>query len=153
VAASERRADDVRLAELLVVLSLGADLGTASRWEHALRQCGLAMRIGERLGLSAGERRREPSYVDWRWRVTPEADGARVTVEWTGHPKTSWRRLLLARMRRTQLHREVRASLDAVASRITPGTGRQDRGTARSSGQWSRCPPAVPGPSLDFARA
>jgi HD-GYP domain-containing protein (c-di-GMP phosphodiesterase class II) len=45
----------VRLAELLVVLSLGADLGMGQPMEHALRQCVLALRIGEQLGLSDGD--------------------------------------------------------------------------------------------------
>jgi HD-GYP domain-containing protein (c-di-GMP phosphodiesterase class II) len=56
VAASHSRAEDVRLSELLVVLSLGADLGMGQPMEHALRQCVLALRIGERLGMSAAER-------------------------------------------------------------------------------------------------
>ncbi len=46
----------MRLAELLVVLSLGADLGMGQPMEHALRQCVLALRIGERLGLSDDDR-------------------------------------------------------------------------------------------------
>ena len=46
----------MRLSELLVVLSLGADLGMGQPMEHALRQCVLALRIGERLGMSAAER-------------------------------------------------------------------------------------------------
>jgi hypothetical protein len=49
-------AEDVRLSELLVVLSLGADLGMGQPMEHALRQCALALRMGERLGLSADGR-------------------------------------------------------------------------------------------------
>jgi len=56
VAASHSSAEDVRLSELLVVLSLGADLGMGQPMEHALRQCVLALRIGERLGMSAAER-------------------------------------------------------------------------------------------------
>ncbi len=46
----------MRLPELLVMLSLGADLGMGQPMEHALRQCVLALRIGERLGMSAAER-------------------------------------------------------------------------------------------------
>ena len=30
-----------------------------------------------------------PSYVVWRWSVALDPGGARVTVEWTGHPKRS----------------------------------------------------------------
>jgi HD-GYP domain-containing protein (c-di-GMP phosphodiesterase class II) len=42
---------EVRLAELLTVLALGADLGMGQPLDHAMRQCVLASRIGERLGL------------------------------------------------------------------------------------------------------
>ena len=43
---------EVRLAELLSVLALGADLGMGQPLDHAMRQCVLASRIGDRLGLS-----------------------------------------------------------------------------------------------------
>ncbi|HEX3929344.1 MAG TPA: HD domain-containing phosphohydrolase [Nocardioides sp.] len=46
----------VRLAELLAVLSLGADLGMGQPMEHAMRQCLIALRLGERVGLSEEER-------------------------------------------------------------------------------------------------
>lgn len=48
--------DDVRLAELLAVLSLGADLGMGQPMEHAMRQCVIALRIGELLGLTEDDR-------------------------------------------------------------------------------------------------
>ena len=41
----------VRLAELIGTLSLATDLGTAQPFEHAMRTCILAMRLGEALGL------------------------------------------------------------------------------------------------------
>ena len=41
----------VRLAELLGVLSLVSDLGMGLPMEHALRQCLIAMRLADRLGL------------------------------------------------------------------------------------------------------
>jgi HD-GYP domain-containing protein (c-di-GMP phosphodiesterase class II) len=56
VAESHSSAEDARLSELLVMLSLGADLGMGQPMEHALRQCALALRIGERLALSAADR-------------------------------------------------------------------------------------------------
>ena len=46
----------VRLAELLGVLALGADLGMGQPMEHALAQCLLSLRIGERLGLEDEQR-------------------------------------------------------------------------------------------------
>jgi HD-GYP domain-containing protein (c-di-GMP phosphodiesterase class II) len=49
-------AEPVKLAELLAVLALGADLGMNQPMEHAMAQCLLSLRIGERLGLGNGER-------------------------------------------------------------------------------------------------
>jgi len=43
--------DRVRLAELVAALSLGVDLGFGQPMEHVLRQCLIALRIAERLGL------------------------------------------------------------------------------------------------------
>jgi hypothetical protein len=61
-----------------------------------------------------------PSFVVWRWSVALDPGGARVTVEWTGYPKTFWRRLLLARIRRRQLRSEASASLHALAYHLAP---------------------------------
>jgi HD-GYP domain-containing protein (c-di-GMP phosphodiesterase class II) len=46
----------VRLAELVAALSLGIDLGFGQPMEHVLRQCLIALRLGECLGLSDAER-------------------------------------------------------------------------------------------------
>src|SRR4051812_16395903 len=46
----------VRLAELVALMSLGADLGLGQPMEHALHQCLMALRIGERLGLDQQQR-------------------------------------------------------------------------------------------------
>jgi HD-GYP domain-containing protein (c-di-GMP phosphodiesterase class II) len=46
----------VRLAELVAVLSLASDLGMGQPMEHAMRQCLIAMRLGDRLGLNEDER-------------------------------------------------------------------------------------------------
>lgn len=52
-----------------------------------------------------------PSYALWSWQVEPSGAGSRLTVTWTAHPRTFWRKLLLARLRRPVLADEVRASL------------------------------------------
>ena len=49
-------AEGVRLAELLAVLSLGADLGIYLRMEHVLRQSLIALRLGELLGFDEAAR-------------------------------------------------------------------------------------------------
>ncbi len=46
----------VRLAELVAALSLGVDLGFGQPMEHVLRQCLIAVRMAERLGLDDAER-------------------------------------------------------------------------------------------------
>src|SRR5271154_2057717 len=46
----------VRLAELVAALSLGVDLGFGQPMEHVLRQCLIALRLAERIGLSEAER-------------------------------------------------------------------------------------------------
>ena len=46
----------VRLAELIAALSLGVDLGFGQPMEHVLRQCLIALRLAERVGLDEEER-------------------------------------------------------------------------------------------------
>ena len=47
---------ELRLAELLGVLSFGADLGMGQPMDHVLRQCVIALRLADRLGLEDSER-------------------------------------------------------------------------------------------------
>src|SRR5436309_16009470 len=46
----------VRLAELVAALSLGVDLGFGQPMEHVLRQCLIALRLAERVGLDEEQR-------------------------------------------------------------------------------------------------
>jgi HD-GYP domain-containing protein (c-di-GMP phosphodiesterase class II) len=46
----------VRLAELVAALSLGVDLGFGQPMEHVLRQCLIALRLADRVGLDDEER-------------------------------------------------------------------------------------------------
>src|SRR5262245_64699956 len=46
----------VRLAELVAARSLGVDLGFGQPMEHVLRQCLIALRLAERVGLGEGDR-------------------------------------------------------------------------------------------------
>src|SRR5258705_6798321 len=50
----------VRLAELMAALSLGIDLGFGQPMEHVLRQCLIALRLADRMGLD--ERTRAVVY-------------------------------------------------------------------------------------------
>jgi HD-GYP domain-containing protein (c-di-GMP phosphodiesterase class II) len=47
---------EVRLAELVAALSLGVDLGFGQPMEHVLRECMIALRLADRLGLEDAER-------------------------------------------------------------------------------------------------
>jgi HD-GYP domain-containing protein (c-di-GMP phosphodiesterase class II)/DNA-binding CsgD family transcriptional regulator len=47
---------DVRLAELVAALSLGVDLGFGQPMEHVLRECMIALRLADRIGLDETER-------------------------------------------------------------------------------------------------
>jgi len=48
--------DKVRLAELVAALSLGVDLGFGQPMEHVLRECTIALRLADRIGLNDAER-------------------------------------------------------------------------------------------------
>jgi HD-GYP domain-containing protein (c-di-GMP phosphodiesterase class II) len=48
---NEPRTGQVRLAELVAALSLGIDLGFGQPMEHVLRQCLIALRLAEHVGL------------------------------------------------------------------------------------------------------
>jgi HD-GYP domain-containing protein (c-di-GMP phosphodiesterase class II)/DNA-binding CsgD family transcriptional regulator len=47
---------EVRLAELVAALSLGVDLGFGQPMEHVLRQCLIALKLADRIGLEETER-------------------------------------------------------------------------------------------------
>lgn len=49
-------APQVRLAELVGTLSLGTDLGLGQPLEHVLRECLIALRLAERMGLDESKR-------------------------------------------------------------------------------------------------
>src|SRR5207249_1168664 len=48
--------EQIRLAELVAALSLGVDLGFGQPMEHVLRQCLIALRLAERVGLDEEQR-------------------------------------------------------------------------------------------------
>jgi HD-GYP domain-containing protein (c-di-GMP phosphodiesterase class II) len=53
---SSAEGERVRLAELVAALSLGIDLGFGQPMEHVLRQCLIALRLAERIGLDEDAR-------------------------------------------------------------------------------------------------
>jgi uncharacterized protein YndB with AHSA1/START domain len=73
-------------------------------------------RIGLRFSYRSSTDDANPSYVQWAWQVSPREGGSTLTVAWSAHPATFWRRLVLARVRRPVLAREVRASLGRIGA-------------------------------------
>jgi hypothetical protein len=67
-----------------------------------------------------------PSFVLWSWHVAPAGDGSILSVTWAVHPRTFWRKLLLARVRRGFLAAEVRGSLAGLETYLA------GRGAART---------------------
>lgn len=61
-----------------------------------------------------------PSYATWTWDLTPTADGTQVDVTWEANPKTAFRQLLAAPIRRRMLEREVATSLDRLRRIVEP---------------------------------
>ncbi len=60
-----------------------------------------------------------PSYADWDWTVQPDGPDAKVIVSVDLQPITFWRKHLLVRLRRPSLHKEMQASLVALATDLS----------------------------------
>jgi HD-GYP domain-containing protein (c-di-GMP phosphodiesterase class II) len=72
----------VRLAELVAALSLGIDLGFGQPMEHVLRQCLIALRLAEAIGLD-GEQRADVYYTALLVNVGCHTD-AHEQAKWFG---------------------------------------------------------------------
>ena len=72
----------VRLAELVAALSLGVDLGFGQPMEHVLRQCLIALRLADRIGLG-DEARADVYYTALLVNVGCHAD-AHEQAKWFG---------------------------------------------------------------------
>ena len=91
----------------------------APRWNSRSR----VVELDPEAGRFAYESRTEdgnPSFALWTWELASVEGGTDVTVRWDGNPKTFWRNVLFSRIRRGQLDKEVRASLDALAGALVP---------------------------------
>lgn len=93
--------------------AMGSSWNSRSRVDEHDRE---ALRFAYRSQSDDGN----PSFARWTWQIAGDPAGARVTVDWELHPKTFWRRVLLARIRHRQLPREVRASIQAAARLANP---------------------------------
>jgi HD-GYP domain-containing protein (c-di-GMP phosphodiesterase class II) len=72
----------IRLAELVAALSLGIDLGFGQPMEHVLRQCLIALRLAEAIGLD-GEQRADVYYTALLVNVGCHTD-AHEQAKWFG---------------------------------------------------------------------
>src|SRR6476620_8591823 len=147
----------VRLAELVAALSLGIDLGFGQPMEHVLRQCLIALRLGEAIGLD-GEQRADIYYTALLVNVGCHTD-AHEQAKWFGddiavkaikydhHPRSI--RMTTTSLRKMgaglpPLHR-FRLGLEFAISghREVSGMIEHHAAIAQSMGQQLRLSPAV----------
>ena len=83
-----------RLAELVAALSLGIDLGFGQPMEHVLRQCLIALRLAEGIGLDEQERATLARAAGQRWLE----DGRRVRIALPPTPGTDFADVLAGRV-------------------------------------------------------
>jgi hypothetical protein len=104
--------EHVRLAELVAALSLGVDLGFGQPMEHVLRQCRIALRLAEHIGLDEVERS-TVYYTALLVNVGCHAD-AHEQAKWFGDDIA---------LKSTKYDHELRKLRSAVASLRLLGSG------------------------------
>ena len=119
----------IRLAELVAALSLGIDLGFGQPMEHVLRQCLIALRLAERIGLD--EQTSARSSTTPRSSSTSAATPTRTSRR-SGSATTS--RSSRGSTTTSSEHRGVASGAAAASARATR------RCTASASGSSSRSP-------------
>ena len=103
---------DVRLAELVAALSLGVDLGFGQPMEHVLRECMIALRLADRIGLEEGERS-TVYYTALLVNVGCHAD-AHEQAKWFGDDIA---------LKSTKYERDFRSKRAAAATMALVGSG------------------------------
>jgi DNA-binding CsgD family transcriptional regulator len=123
----------IRLAELLGVLSFGADLGMGQPMEHVLRQCLISLRLAERMGLDEADQEvvYYTSLLAW---VGCHID-AYEQAKWFGDDmalKTDFRHADFGAVT-ARPHRPARSAGEAAAQlRAEARAGRMDSGAAEA---------------------
>src|SRR5262245_50472382 len=102
----------VRLAELVAALALWVDLGFGQPMEHVLRQCVIALRLAERLGLD-DEARKAVYYTALLSNVGSHVDAHEQAI-WFGDDIA-----LKSRRYAPEFHGELRASLAGIGASST----------------------------------
>ena len=108
------------VVELPAVLEVGSEwlveiAAMHTHWQSRSRVIDID-RAGGRFAYRSQTVDGNPSYAEWRWHLTPAADGrgTDVAVEVDVRPKTFWRRYLLSTLRRRGLDAAVHESLTAL---------------------------------------
>ena len=118
----------VRLAELVAALSLGIDLGFGQPMEHVLRQCLIALRLAERIGLDE-QTRGAVYYTALLVNVGCHSD-AHEQAKWFGDDIA---------LKSGKYDHEFRSVRGAAAGRAPHRRRATRRCTASGSGSSSRC--------------
>jgi HD-GYP domain-containing protein (c-di-GMP phosphodiesterase class II)/DNA-binding CsgD family transcriptional regulator len=103
---------EVRLAELVAALSLGVDLGFGQPMEHVLRECMIALRLAERVGLEESDRS-TVYYTALLVNVGCHAD-AHEQAKWFGDDIA---------LKSTKYERDFRSKRAAAATMALVGSG------------------------------
>ena len=115
-------------AELVAALSLGIDLGFGQPMEHVLRQCLIALRLAERVGLDE-QTRAAVYYTALLVNVGCHTD-AHEQAKWFGDDialKADKYDLRAARRAQTAADRDAAARLRAAAAAPVPASGSSSR--------------------------
>ena len=124
----DQRREPVRLAEIVAALSLGIDLGFGQPMEHVLRQCRIALRISELVGLD--EQTRSSIYYS--------ALLVNVGCHTDAHEQAYWFGDDIA-MKATKYDAEPFSAADMVDDAPDARLRRARRCTGCESGSTSRC--------------
>jgi hypothetical protein len=140
-----------RLVELVAALSLGVDLGFGQPMEHVLRQCMIALRLAERIGLDEAQRS-VVYYTALLINVGCHSD-AHEQAKWfgddIGSSSTHWQRMGRSMLWQTGSTARENASHASTSPTVTAITGSAWRGrfSASPAPSVSRPRPFSPGQS------
>lgn len=115
-------------AEIVEVVEGGGALEVGSEWVVEMRALhthwrsrSQALEIDPERGRFAYRSQTDdgnPSYAEWQWDIAPDPAGTRVRVSVDAHPRTFFRKLLVARIRPKGLQQAMDRSLDALGERL-----------------------------------
>ena len=116
-------------AAIRAVRNAPAELTPGARWDVDIHASGFGTWPSTSEVVSIDRERRRfvyrsqsddgnPSFADWEWSVRPAPGGALVHVRFELHPLTFGRKYVAVHLRKPQLVKELRTSLDALAAAV-----------------------------------